>query len=256
MAPMRVFVVRGILFSELCFGLETGLGIENLLAETDGLGSYLDKLVGSDELQSLLKSHLAWRSQNELLVRTGGTNGGQMLFLADVDNDISHLGVLAHDHTLVYVSARGNEHIASVLNGVQSVRCSNALFISDERSGITGADLSLEGNVVLKNAVHDTFTVGVGQTDLVVTKIGGTRSMAVCNIGSDSVVCIVKKEKLGEFEKKYGRMDVRYNYYSNFGTKDVVWIHFIHNEKKALVAIEANEAFYSELRKYFSSGEI
>ena len=92
-----------------------------------------------------------------------------------------------------------------------------------------------------------------GGADLIVTKLGGTRSMAVCNIGADSVVCIVKKEKLGEFEKKYGRMDVRYNYYSNFGTSDVVWVHFIHNDKKALVAIEANGEFYAELRKYFSS---
>ena len=94
-----------------------------------------------------------------------------------------------------------------------------------------------------------------GRSDLIVTKIGGSRSMAVCNIGDESVVCVVKKEKLGDFEKKYGRMDVRYNYYSNFGTNNVVWIHFIHNGKKALVAVEANEAFCAELVKCFSKDE-
>lgn len=90
-----------------------------------------------------------------------------------------------------------------------------------------------------------------GSPDLIVTKIGGTRSMAVCNIGADSIVCVIKRGKLRDFEKKYGRMDARYNYYSNFGTKDIVWLHFIHNEKKIIVAIEANEAFYAEIKRYF-----
>ena len=117
------------------------------------------------------------------------------------------------------------------------------------------AAVEISTKFIFTSYVYEISAAGVGQTDLIVTKIGGTRSMAVCNIGADSVVCIVKKEKLGEFEKKYGRMDVRYNYYANFGTADIVWIHFIHNEKKVLVAIEANEAFYSELRRYFPSDE-
>ncbi len=90
-----------------------------------------------------------------------------------------------------------------------------------------------------------------GAPDLIVTKHGGSRSMAVCNIGADSIVCIERCGKLRDFEQKYGRMEMRYNYYSNLGTKDVVWIHFIHNEKNVLVAIEANGAFYAELKRYF-----
>ena len=90
-----------------------------------------------------------------------------------------------------------------------------------------------------------------GAPDLIVTKIGGSRSMAVCNIGADSVICIERRGNLRDFEQKYGRMELRYNYYSNFGTKDVIWIHFLHNEKNVLVAIEANEEFYNELKRYF-----
>ena len=103
---------------------------------------------------------------------------------------------------------------------------------------------------ILTEYVYE-ISLADGSPDLIVTKIGGSRSMAVCNIGADSVVCIERRGKLREFEQKYGRMEIRYNYYSNLGTKDVVWIHFMHNEKRVLVAIEANDAFYSELKRYF-----
>lgn len=91
-----------------------------------------------------------------------------------------------------------------------------------------------------------------GVPDLIVTKIGGKRSMAVCNIGADSVICVETRGKLREFEEKHGKMDIRYNYYSNIMPEgSVVWIHFLHNEKRVLVAIEANDTFYGELRKSF-----
>lgn len=91
-----------------------------------------------------------------------------------------------------------------------------------------------------------------GAPDLIITKNGGNRSMVVCNIGANSIVSIEKRGKLREFEEKHGKMTVRYNYYSNFGTKDIVWIHFIHNDKKVLVAIESNEEFFSELKRNFT----
>ena len=90
-----------------------------------------------------------------------------------------------------------------------------------------------------------------GTPDLIITKIGGNRSMAVCNIGADSVVCIERRGKLREFEEKHGRMDVRYNYISNLRAENVVWIHFIHNDKKALVAIEVNDEFLDQLLRFF-----
>lgn len=87
--------------------------------------------------------------------------------------------------------------------------------------------------------------------DLIVTKIGGNRKMAVCNIGADSVICVQRRGKTREFEEKYGRMDVRYSYISNMRPENVVWIHFLHNEKKALVAIEASDEFCEMLLRYF-----
>ena len=103
---------------------------------------------------------------------------------------------------------------------------------------------------ILTQYVYE-ISVADGMPDLIVTKIGGNRSMAVCNIGADSVVCIERSGDLKAFEQKYGKMELRYNYYSNFGTKEVVWVHFIHNNKNAMVAIEANDAFYAELKGYF-----
>ena len=87
--------------------------------------------------------------------------------------------------------------------------------------------------------------------DLIVTKIGGNRKMAVCNIGADSVICVQKRGKTKEFEEKYGRMDVKYSYISNLRAENVAWIHFIHNDKKVLVAIEVNDEFYGEILRHF-----
>lgn len=101
-----------------------------------------------------------------------------------------------------------------------------------------------------------TYEISIADTvpDLIVTKRGGNRSMAVCNIGADSVVCVERCGKLRDFEQKYGRMDIRYNYYSNLGSKETLWIHFIHNGKKVLVTIEANEEFYAALKGCFRGG--
>ena len=57
-----------LLFSSLCFFLESELGVEDLLAKAKGLGSDLDKLVLSDKLNSLLKAHYLMRYKTEGLV--------------------------------------------------------------------------------------------------------------------------------------------------------------------------------------------
>ena len=103
---------------------------------------------------------------------------------------------------------------------------------------------------ILTNYVYKISTE-YGSADLIVTKIGGSRSMAVCNIGADSVVTVERAGKLREFEQRYGKMDTRYNYISNLRPQTVIWIHFIHNEKKVLVAIEGNEQFLAQLLHYF-----
>ena len=116
--------------------------------------------------------------------------------------------------------------------------------------GLLVTAIEVTTKFILTEYIYE-ISLADGAPDLVITKIGGNRSMVVCNIGAASVVCIERRGKLREFEEKYGKMVIRYNYYSNLGTRDVAWVHFIHNEKNVLVAIEANEEFFAELKKHF-----
>ena len=90
--------------------------------------------------------------------------------------------------------------------------------------------------------------------ELAVIKRGGTREMAVCNIGFDTVVCVERRGKLRDFERKYGRMDARYNYCANMRPRDAAVIHFEFNGKKVLLTLEADDTFFSLLEERVPKG--
>ena len=68
-AEPHIKLLITLLSSGLC--LKAKLGVEDLLAETEGLGSYLDELVVTDVLNSLLKAEYLRRNETECLIRTG-----------------------------------------------------------------------------------------------------------------------------------------------------------------------------------------
>lgn len=95
------------------------------------------------------------------------------------------------------------------------------------------------------------YTYKLGGDDdsstLSVVKKGGSREMTVCNIDASSIVEIRKDGKMGDFEKKYGKIDVRYNYCTNMSPESTALIYFIFNDKKVLLRIETDEPFFDEL---------
>jgi len=68
----------------LCLFLKAKLGVEYLLSEADGFGGDLNKLILSDKLDGLLKAHDLGRNQTQSFIRAGGSDGGQVLFLANI----------------------------------------------------------------------------------------------------------------------------------------------------------------------------
>ena len=140
--------------------LHAQLGVEDLLAQTDGLGGDLDQLVIGNELDGLLQRKDHGGRQQQLFVGTGGTDGSQLLGLAGVDGDVIVLGVLAHDHALIDLGLRTDEHAAAILGVVQTVAGGLARFGGDQASGQTHLDLTAEGLVAIEDGVEDTLAVG------------------------------------------------------------------------------------------------
>mgnify|MGYP007093023626 CR=1 FL=1 len=72
-----------------CSWLHALLVVEDLLADAQVLGSDLQQLVLSQELEAALEAQLADGDEAQSIVRAGSTGIGQVLGLADVDIDAS-----------------------------------------------------------------------------------------------------------------------------------------------------------------------
>ena len=81
----RLFLLLYLSSSYSHLLLHAKLGVENSLAETNGLGCDLDKLVVVDKLNSFLKRHNNGRCQEKLFVSARRANSRKLLSLAGVD---------------------------------------------------------------------------------------------------------------------------------------------------------------------------
>ena len=134
--------------------------IKDLLADAQALRSNLQKLVGVDELQRLLKAEDARRRQLEGVVGAGGAGICQMLGLADVQLDVVGLAVLSDDHAGVHLFARSDKEGAAFLGGEQTVGDGLAGFKGDQRTLLAVLDISLVGTVAVVGGVQDTVSFG------------------------------------------------------------------------------------------------
>ena len=64
--------------------LHAQFGVEDLLTQTDGLGGDFDQIVIGDVLDRFLQGHDDGGREQQLFVRTRGTDGGQVLFPQDI----------------------------------------------------------------------------------------------------------------------------------------------------------------------------
>src|SRR5690606_17982907 len=83
---------------------------------------------------------LSWRLEDDVLVRSGGADVGQLLPLGDVDLHVAGAGVLADDHPLVDLDARADEERASLLEIVERVGDGNAVRHADHDAPVAASD--------------------------------------------------------------------------------------------------------------------
>ena len=95
----------------LALGLHALLVVEDLLADAQVLGSDLQQLVLSQELEAALEAQLADGDEAQSVVRAGSTGIGQVLGLADVDIDVLAGSGVADDHALVDLLAGATSRV-------------------------------------------------------------------------------------------------------------------------------------------------
>ena len=115
----------------LSAGLLTLVVIQDGLAHAHRLGSNLDQLVLLDVFQTLLKTHDDLGDDASLFVCTRSTHVGELLGLADVDDEVVVVNMLTYNLTHIDILAWIDEELTTVLQ-----------FVDGVGKGIT----SLEGN--------------------------------------------------------------------------------------------------------------
>ena len=87
---------------------------EQAFAQANGIWGDLNQFIVGDEFQSQFECHLSWRLEDDVFVRPGGANVGQVFAAADVDHDVVVLAVLADDLAGVDAIVRSDEHRAAI----------------------------------------------------------------------------------------------------------------------------------------------
>ena len=86
-----------------------------------------------------------------------------MLFLADIDRDISLLRVFSDNHTLINGTLIADKHNAPILRVEHTVGCRFAGLGGDKRTGKTARDFPFIGRIGIKNRIDDTLAAGIRQ---------------------------------------------------------------------------------------------
>ena len=137
--------------------------VEDLLADAQVLGSDLQQLVLSQELEAALETQLADGDEAQSVVRAGSTGIGQVLGLADVDIDVLAGSGVADDHALVDLLAGAHQQSAALLRVEQAVGDGLAGLKADQRTGGAVGDHASPDVVAVKDLVDDALAVGIGQ---------------------------------------------------------------------------------------------
>ena len=133
--------------------------VEDGLTHSHRLGCHLDKLILLDVLKALFQRHHGLRNDAGLVVGTRGTDVGELLGLADVDDEVVVVHVLADDLPHIDILARVDEELAAILQLVDSV-CEGMARIHRYHGTIDAAlNLAFIGLVLLEAVGHDGFTL-------------------------------------------------------------------------------------------------
>ena len=97
------------------------LGVQNLLAEADGLGRDLHQLVLRDVLDGVVQAHVNGRRETNGIVGPVGAEVGELLPFGDVDGEVAGAAVPPDNHPLIHLHAGADEERAALLGIVQRV---------------------------------------------------------------------------------------------------------------------------------------
>ena len=143
--------------------LGTAIGGEDLFAHAEALGSHFDELVIGDELDGLLEGEDLEGDEAESVVRTGSAHVGELLFANGVDVEVVVARVLADEHAFVDFDSVADEEDAAFLYAVKRVGGGDALAVGDEGAGGALRNLTLVGDVLAGDRVHDDGAASLGE---------------------------------------------------------------------------------------------
>ena len=124
-------------------GLYARVLVQKALAHTDALRGYLDKLIVGDKLHALLQAHGNGRRKAQRLVRARSAHVGNVLFLADVYDDILVARAFTHDLPFINGYAGTYEQSAALLRVKESIAAGIAGFVANERAALTFLNIAL-----------------------------------------------------------------------------------------------------------------
>ena len=106
---------------------------------------------------------------------------------------------------------------------------------------------------LLNRYYFSTYTYRVTEKDFMIVRTTGKRARTLCNLALSTMIAIEKKpgtkEEKEAITKRYGKVNMHYNYCQTFAPKTAYVILFEFNGKIAQIAFEPNEAMVYHLNE-------
>ncbi len=106
---------------------------------------------------------------------------------------------------------------------------------------------------IVNRYYFSTYIYTVNEKDFIITKRTGKKSQTVCNLSLSTMLAIEKKPQnkkaRAEFTKRFGKINIHYNYCQSLFPAQSYVILFEFNGKTAAIAFEPNEAMVCRLNE-------
>ena len=133
--------------------------IENHLAHTHTLRSYLYVLILADVLQTLLKAHHGLWNHASLIIRTGSTHVGQLLCLSYVNHQVVVVNMLTNNLAAVNLLTWVDEELTAILQLIDGVSIGSTCLQRNHATVGTAGNLALVWLILLEAVSHDSLTL-------------------------------------------------------------------------------------------------
>ena len=129
--------------------------LEEFLAHADREGRDLDQLVVIDEFERLFQREADWRRQNDVFVRAGCADIGELLGFERIHDQVIAARVDADDHAFVDLFTVADHELAALLQVEQRIAQRFALAVGDHHAVVALADADVQvGTIMVEHAVQ------------------------------------------------------------------------------------------------------